>query len=147
MISPLVSLAYRTAGKGGERRELLESHLEFSNHKHLCNSIKNFFLGLSAFFLPRTPVHADTHFLFFFFLWTHLQHMEVLVLGVELELRLQAYATTIPLQDLSHIWELGSIVQQRQILNPWSKARDWTYILIDTSKPTDLQWELHIFFF
>ena len=54
---------------------------------------KMFFFGF-FFFLP------------FFFLGLHLQHMEVPRLGVELELRLLAYATVTATWDLSHISNL-----------------------------------------
>ena len=56
--------------------------------------------------------------------------MEVLSLGVELELLLPAYtiATAMPDPGCDHsLW-------QCQILNPLSEARDWTHILKDTSQ-------------
>ena len=36
--------------------------------------------------------------------------------------------------DPSHIWDLHHSLRQCRILNPLSKARDWTRILIDTSR-------------
>ena len=61
------------------------------------------------------------------FLRRHLQHMEVLRLGVELELQLLAYTTAKG--GLSHICDLYQSSWQYQIFNPLSKARDLTYIL------------------
>ena len=43
---------------------------------------------------------------FFFFLVTHLWHMEFPRLGVKLELQLQAYATIIATLDLNPICDL-----------------------------------------
>ena len=66
------------------------------------------------------------------FVGLHLQHMEVPSLGVELELHLPAYTTSMP--DLSHVCELHHNSQHCWILNPLSKARDQTYVLMDTSQ-------------
>ena len=52
--------------------------------------------------------------------------MEVPGLGVELELQLPVYTTAIATLDLSHMYNLCPSLQQRQILNPLSKARDRT---------------------
>ena len=68
----------------------------------------------------------------FCFLGLHTQHMEVPRLGAESELRLQAYATGTAKGDLSHICNLDHSSWQCQILNPLSKARDWTQVLVDT---------------
>ena len=65
---------------------------------------------------------------FFFFLGLHLWQMEVPRPGVELE---------------PHLWPMPQ-PQQHRILNPLSKARDRTYIFIETTlgpKPTEPQWE------
>ena len=71
-------------------------------------------------------------FLFFFF-WggAPLWHMEFPRLGVESELQLLAYATAM--QDPIHVCDLYHSSWQPQILNPGSKARDQTYILMDPS--------------
>ena len=45
-------------------------------------------------------------------------------LGVELELQVPAYATTIAIADLSHICKLCHSSRQCQILNPLNKARE-----------------------
>ena len=42
-----------------------------------------------------------------------------------------AYATATATQDLSHVYDLHHSSQQRRILNPLSKARDGTCVLID----------------
>ena len=42
-----------------------------------------------------------TTYFFFLFLWPHLQHMEVLRLGIESELQLPAYAKATAMPDLT----------------------------------------------
>ena len=54
-------------------------------------------------------------------------------LGVELELQLPAYTTATAMPDSSLTCDLPHSLQQRQILDPLSKARDGTCILRDTS--------------
>ena len=60
--------------------------------------------------------------------------MEVPRLGVESELQLLAYATATATWDPSHVCDLHHSSRQCQILNPLSKARDQTCILLDTSQ-------------
>ena len=72
-------------------------------------------------------------FLFFCFLG-HLWHKVVPKLRVELEPQLPAYATATAMQDLSCICNLHHSSQQHWILNALSEARDWTHILMDTSR-------------
>ena len=60
--------------------------------------------------------------------------MEVLRLGVELELQLQAYTTATATWDPSHVCDLHHSSRQHWILNPLSEARDQTCILMDTSQ-------------
>ena len=62
-------------------------------------------------------------FLFFTFLGPHLLHMEVLRLGVELELQLPTYTTAMATLDPSHTCELCCSLRQRQILNPLREGR------------------------
>ena len=62
--------------------------------------------------------------LFFFLFRATLTTMEILRLGVQLELQLSAYATATAMLDLSHICDLNHRSQQRQILNPRSEAMD-----------------------
>ena len=60
--------------------------------------------------------------------------MEIPRLGVEWELQLLAYATAIATQHLSHIYNPYHRSWQCRILNPLSKARDQTLILMDASQ-------------
>ena len=60
--------------------------------------------------------------------------MEILRLGVQLELLLPAYTTATAMWDLSCVWDLHHSSQQHQILNPLSKARDRTHIFMDASR-------------
>ena len=71
---------------------------------------------------------------FFVFLGPYLRHMEVPKLGVKLELQLPAYATATATWDPSHVCDLHHSSRQRQILNLLSKARNWNFILLDTSQ-------------
>ena len=59
--------------------------------------------------------------------------MEVARLGVKVVLQVLAYATATAMQDLSHVCDLQHNVQQHQMPNPLSEARDPTCILMDTS--------------
>ena len=59
--------------------------------------------------------------------------MEVPRLGVESELQLPDYVTATATPDPSHICNLHYSSQQCHILNPLSKARDQTRILMDIS--------------
>ena len=67
----------------------------------------------------------------FFFLGMHPQYMEVPRLGVKPELQPPAYTIDTSTPDPSHICDLHHSLWQCQILNPLSKARDWTFILMD----------------
>ena len=57
--------------------------------------------------------------------------MEVLGLGIKLELQLLAYTTATAMPDPSRICDLEHSLQYCQILNPLSMARDPAYILVD----------------
>ena len=70
--------------------------------------------------------------LLFVFLGQHLWHMEVPRPGVESELQLLAYATTTAMQDLSLVFNLHH--RSQATLDPLSRARDGTCILMDTSQ-------------
>ena len=74
-------------------------------------------------------------FFFFCFLGLHLQLMDVPKLGVESELQPPAYttATATAMRDPSRIFDLHHSSQQFRILNPLSKAKDQTRILMDPS--------------
>ena len=60
--------------------------------------------------------------------------MEIPRQGVQSELQLPAYATTIATQDLSCIFDLHHSSRQCQILNLLSKVRDRTYNLVVPSR-------------
>ena len=66
------------------------------------------------------------------FLGPHLQHREVPRLGVQSELQLSAYTTAPAMWDLSHVFDLHHSSWKYQILNPLSKARNQTWILMGT---------------
>ena len=70
-------------------------------------------------------------FFFFCFLGPHLRHVEVPSLGVESQLQLPAHATAMP--DPSLVCDLHHSSWQCRILNPLSKARDGTHVLMDAS--------------
>ena len=78
-------------------------------------------------------IYIYIYILSFVFLGSHLGHMEIPRLGVQLEPQLLAYTTAIAMKDPSHIFELHHSSWQCKILNPLSKARDRTHILMDTS--------------
>ena len=61
-----------------------------------------------------------------------LWHVEVHRLGIESELQLPAYTTATATPDLSRVCNLHHSSWQCQILNPLSKARDRTFILMDS---------------
>ena len=67
----------------------------------------------------------------FFFLRSHLQHMEVSRLGAESELQPPAYTTATATWNPSQICELHHSSWQPGILNPLREARDQTHILMD----------------
>ena len=60
--------------------------------------------------------------------------MEVPKLGVKSELELLAYIIATAMQDPSLICELHHCSWQLRILNPLSKAKDPTHILVDASQ-------------
>ena len=77
---------------------------------------------------------AITHWIITIFLGPHQQHMEVPRLEVESELWLSAYATATAMPDPSLVCHLHHSSQQYWIVNPLSKARDQTCILMETSQ-------------
>ena len=70
----------------------------------------------------------------FFFLGPHPRHMDIPRLVVESELQLPAYTTVTAMPDLSHVCDLHNSSCKHPILNPSSKARDRTHVLMDTSQ-------------
>ena len=73
-------------------------------------------------------------FFFLGFLGLHPHHMKVSRLGVELELQLLASATATATPGLSRVLDRHHSSQQHRILNPLSKARDRTRILMVPSR-------------
>ena len=69
---------------------------------------------------------------FFSLLGLHLWHVEILGLGGELE-TLLVYTTATAMPDPSHVCDLHHGSGQCGILNPLSKARDCTGILMGTT--------------
>ena len=72
-------------------------------------------------------------FFSFFFLGPHSQHVEGPRWGFKLELQLLGYTTATAMLDLSRVWDVHCSSLQCQILDPLSKVRDQTCILVDTS--------------
>ena len=60
--------------------------------------------------------------------------MESPRLGVASELQLPACTTATAMPDPSHIFDLHHSLQQRRILNPLSRARDGTCVLMVPSQ-------------
>ena len=60
--------------------------------------------------------------------------MEVPRLGLELDLWLLVYTIATAMPDLSWVCDLHQRSGQCQILNPLSKARDGTHVLMDPSQ-------------
>ena len=71
--------------------------------------------------------------------------MEVLRLGVKLELYLPAHTTATAMQDQSHIWDLQHSSWQRWILNPLDKLKAQTCVLMDVGQRT-LSYDGNTFF-
>ena len=85
-------------------------------------------------FLTSNNSFSSIFFFFFFFLRLSVQHMEVPKLEVKSELQLTGYTTATAVGDPSHVCDLYHNVWQRWVLNPLSKARSWTHILMDTTR-------------
>ena len=99
------------------------SGLSFSGLCEQCS----FLLTLNCCCCCFKPYISFFFFLpFVLFLGPHLQHMEVLRLGVQQELQLPAYTTATATPGPSCICDLHHNSQQRRIPNPPSKARNQT---------------------
>ena len=72
--------------------------------------------------------------LFFVVLGLKPQHMKVPRVGIKLELQLLAHAIATATQGPSHVCNLHGSSWQLQILNPLSKARGQTRVLMDSSQ-------------
>ena len=86
------------------------------------------------------PHHSTIVFFLLFlflggsFLGLHSWRTEVPRLGVELELQLLDYTTARETPDPSRVCDLHHSSWQRWIPDTQSEARDWTYILLDSSQ-------------
>ena len=88
-------------------------------------------LPISKMGIITVPIFQRIFFSFLLFMATPARHMEVLRLGVKLELQLLAYVTTTAMQDPSCTCNQHHTSGQRQLLNPLSEARDRTLFLMD----------------
>ena len=70
--------------------------------------------------------------------YSYMRHMEAPRLGVQSELHLPAYTTATATWDPSCICDLHHSLQQWRILNPLSRVRNRTLILMDTSRVLNL---------
>ena len=77
--------------------------------------------------LLMSPV---TNFFFFFFFWAAPAAYGGSQARVESELQLPTYTTTTAMQDPSRLCDLHHSSRQHPILNPLSKAKDQTCILM-----------------
>ena len=92
-------------------------------------------INYSHIFCGEMSIQGFWGFFFFLsFLGPQVRHTEVPRLGVESELQLPAYTTVAAKWDLSHNCDLHHSSQQRQILNPLSKAKDQTRNLMVPSR-------------
>ena len=113
--------------------ELLWSHWLLSEDSHVTNPQEE--LGATADRMGKCiPEMQAGIFFFFFFLGLRLRHMEVPSLGFKSELQLPAYTTATGTQDPSCVCDLHRSSWQHRILNPLSKARAQTCILMDSSQ-------------
>ena len=82
-----------------------------------------------------TPIYSIHKCSFYFcFLGSRPQHMEVPRRGAESELQLPARTTAAATWEASHVCDLHPSSRQHRILNPRSKARNRTHILMDPSR-------------
>ena len=95
-------------------------------------------MELSTFFMFSLfqPEEAFSFLSFFFGL--HLRHMEAPRLGVILELPAYNTGTTTATMDPRFICDLHHSLWQCWIQNPLSKARNRTYIFMDTIQALNL---------
>ena len=117
-----------------EQRQNFKWVMLLSSHIHVLVSI--FFMSLTSDGALALIASLSLFFFFFFlfFFWGPLsRHMEVLRLGVELELQLPAYTTATTTPNLSCVCNLHCSSLHFQILNPLSRAKVWTHVLMDSS--------------
>ena len=110
---------------------MITTYLECLKKCVNCMCMRSMLLCLPCFFVVVVVLFCFC--LFFFFLGSHSWHLEVPRLGVKLALQLLAYTTGTAMPDLSSVCDLHYSAGWHQILNPRSRARDQTCILIDIS--------------
>ena len=111
-----------------------QSHLNWGTDKFSLNSKGNTKDIEQPNLDKEEPCQKLYTNLFSSFLGPHPWHMEVPRTGVESELQLPTYARATATPHLSSICDLHHSSQQRQLLNPLSKVRDQTCILMDASQ-------------
>ena len=100
--------------------------LQNTVYKNICKAIKCLYKILLLHFF---------FFLFFFCLFrTAPLACGGCSIGVKWELQLVAYTTATAMQDPSRICNLHHSSWQHCILNPLSKARDWTCVFLDATQ-------------
>ena len=101
---------------------------------HRCGpNTKKINRGKCQIYLKKKRNHIKFVFFFFwFFFFFFMEHIEVPKLAVKSELQLPVCTTATATGDPSLICNLCHGLQQCQILNPLSKARDQTLIFSDT---------------
>ena len=106
-----------------------------------------FYKHFQGFLEAKVKMIFDESFFFsFFFLGSHLPHMEVPRRGIQFEMQLLAFGTAIATRDLSHICNLRCSSWQHWILNSLSKARieppfSWILVGFVTTEPW---WKLQL---
>ena len=109
-----------------------EGHRCYCFKETLKSNLKNLFnLALDCPIYKYTRAYMCVYIVL---LGTHSWHMEVPRLWVKSELQRLAYTTAIARPDPSCLCNLYHSSQQHGILNPLSKARDQTQVLMDTSR-------------
>ena len=119
-----------------QHSSLVFKNFHYPTVTHLSNLISLYILQKVLHFSHRESL------LLFFFFWSFLGllpwYMEVPRLGVQSELQLPAYPTATETRDPGHVCDPPYSSQQRRILNPLSKARDQTCVLMDISQVHNL---------
>ena len=121
---------YCWATTGVPRIQILNHYVLLSVIIHNYNSPKSY---IAIIYKCKSQL-IKTHLFIYFVLGLLLRHVEVSRLGVESELQLPPYARATATWHLSSICDLHRSFWQHWILNPLSEARDWTRILMDSSR-------------
>ena len=99
-----------------------EGQMKNTASKNLISSLlSTYFHGSSHL---GEPPYVPGVFCCLFVLWLYLGHMEVPRQGVESQLQLPAHVTATTKRDPSHVFDLCCSLQEYQMPNPLSEARD-----------------------